>query len=62
MHKYCTGTCLAKTNQFSQNFDQLATLLASGQKWSQGLNFDHFSQSNRSPPNGSTKDGKPKPH
>ena len=32
MQKYCTGTWFVETNQFSQNFDQLAALLESDQK------------------------------
>ena len=40
MHKYCNGTSLVETNQFSQNIDQLAALLTSGQDWSPGRSFD----------------------
>ena len=36
---------IGRNKHSCQIFDQATALLATGQKWSQGPNFDHFAQS-----------------
>ena len=62
MHKNCTGTWFIKTNQFSQQFDQLAAQITSGQNWSQRPNFDQIAWSKRSVLNRRRNEGISKPH